>query len=235
MLSQPSPAPRTQRIKTLILAIVLIALGVVVFRIAGTLSSNSPVLYADITEHFKYGSIGSEPGGSLMRPIGGVLPPYVVFKALPAVCRDRLPGGYESAGLIFEPGRDLPIGVSRRRRFGVEQIGFNCAVCHTSTLRESPAAARQIVLGMPAQQLDLQAVVRFILDCSLDSRTTAESIRGHFEASGGRVSLFERLLLRLGLVDRLKIQTLDLRNRMEPVLDERLPDWGRGRVDTFNP
>jgi hypothetical protein len=235
MLSQSSPAPRRERIKTLVVAIVLIVLGVVFFRIAGTLSSNSPVVYADIVEHFKYGSIGSEPGGSLLQPIGGVLPPYTVFKALPAICRDRLPGGYASTGLIFESGHDLPIGVSRRRRFGIEQVGFNCAVCHTSSVRESPGAPRRIVLGMPAQQLDLQAAVRFILDCSLDNRTTADSIRGHFEAGGRRVPLFERLLLRMGLVERLKTVTLELRNRMEPALSHALPDWGRGRVDTFNP
>jgi len=40
MLSQPSIVPRRQRIKDLILAIVLIAAGVVFFRIAGTLASN---------------------------------------------------------------------------------------------------------------------------------------------------------------------------------------------------
>ena len=235
MLSQPSIVPRRQRIKDLILAIVLIAAGVVFFKIAGTLASNQPVVYADIVEHFKYGSIGSEPGGSLLQPIGGALPPYMVFKTLPAMCSERLPGGYASTGLIFEPGHDLPIGVSRRRRFGVEQVGFNCALCHTSTVRDSPTAPRRIVLGMPAQQLDLQAVVRFILECSLDGRVTAENIRGHFEASGQRVSLFERILLRVGLVDRLKIQTLELRNRMQPSLGDNLPDWGRGRVDTFNP
>ena len=230
-----SPVPRGQRIKTLIVAVILIALGVVVLKFAAVLSSNQPVVHDDIAEHFKYGSIGSEPGGSLLRPIGGALPPYVVFNSLPAICREKLPGGYASTGLIYEPGRDLPIGVSRRRRFGVEQLGFNCALCHTSTLRDSPGGPKRIVLGMPAQQLDLQAVVRFILDCSLDSRTTAENVRGQFEAAGGRVSRFERLLLRFGLVDRLKMQTLELRNRMEAVLDPRLPDWNRGRVDTFNP
>jgi hypothetical protein len=235
MLSQPSPAPRRERIKTLIVAIVLIALGVVFFRIAGTLASNSPVVYEDIAEHFKYGSIGSEPGGSLMRPIGGALPPYMVFKTLPAMCSEKLPGGYASTGLIFEPGHDLPIGVSRRRRFGVEQVGFNCALCHTSTVRESPGAPRRLILGMPAQQLDLQAAIRFILDCSLDSRTTAENIRGQFEATGQRLPLFERILLRIGLVDRLKVQTLELQNRMEASLGPDLPDWGNGRVDTFNP
>jgi hypothetical protein len=235
MLSQPSIVPRRQRIKDLILAIVLIAVGVVFFRIAGTLASNQPVVYEDITEHFKYGSIGSEPGGSLLQPIGGALPPYMVFKTLPAMCSEKLPGGYASAGFIFEAGRDLPIGISRRRRFGVEQVGFNCALCHTSTLRDSQGGPRRIILGMPAQQLDLQAVVRFILECSLDGRVTAENIRGHFEASGQRLPLFERILLRVGLVDRLKVQTLELRNRMQPSLGQNLPDWGRGRVDTFNP
>jgi hypothetical protein len=45
----------------------------------------------------------------------------------------------------------------------------------------------------------------------------------------------ERLIYRLGAVDRLKIQTLDLQNRISPLLGERVPRWGRGRVDTFNP
>ena len=59
-----------------------------------------PSTYDDIVEHFKYGSIGSEPGVSLLRPVGGVLPPYWVFKALPSICRDKLPGGYASLGFV---------------------------------------------------------------------------------------------------------------------------------------
>ena len=48
-------------------------------------------------------------------------------------------------------------------------------------------------------------------------------------------SLFERALLEAGLVDRLKTQTLALRNRIAPILSDSTPRWGRGRVDTFNP
>ncbi len=106
------------------------------------LTSDSPVEYDDITEHFKYGSIGSEPGGSLLRPVGGALPPYWVFKALPSICPEKLPGGFASVGLITEPGKDLPIGMSRRRRFGVDQVGFNCALCHTGTCAMRPARHR---------------------------------------------------------------------------------------------
>ena len=51
-----------------------------------------PVRYDAIDEHFKYGSIGSEPGVSLLQPVGGVLPTSWVFRALPSVCRDNLSG-----------------------------------------------------------------------------------------------------------------------------------------------
>ena len=214
---------------------VLVALaGVLAIWVFVSLRSDQPVMYDNIEEHFKYGSIGSEPGGSLLSPIGGVLPPYWVFKALPSVCSDKLPNGYASFGFIMEPGRDLPIGVSRRRRFGLDHVGLNCSVCHSSTVRDTPGGAARVVLGMPAQRLDLQAFVQFVLDCTLDNRLTADAVRGRLPSTGGP-SLFERALLRVGLIDRLKLQTLSLRNRIAPLLAPDVPRWDRGRVDTFNP
>ena len=87
---------------------------------------------------------------------------------------------------------------------------------------------------MPAHQLDLQSFVEFVLACSLDNRMTTDAVRGRLTDAGGS-SLFQRALLRLGLVDRLKLQTLELRNRIGPILGDAVPRWGRGRVDTFNP
>ena len=87
---------------------------------------------------------------------------------------------------------------------------------------------------MPAHQLDLQSFVQFVLQCSLDNRTTVETIRARMPESNGP-ALFERLLLRVGFVDRLKLQTLNLHNRIAPLLADSVPRWGRGRVDTFNP
>jgi mono/diheme cytochrome c family protein len=193
-----------------------------------------PEEYADIVEHFKYGSIGSEPGGSLLRTVGGVLPPYWIFRALPDICPDKLPGGYASLGLVVEPGHDRPVGVSRRRRLGIDQAGFNCAACHASSVRDAPGAPPRIVAGMPAQTLDLERLVQFVLDCTLDNRLTADNVRGHLPKDDGP-SLFERTLLRFGLIDRLKLTTLELRNRMAPLFAARVPAWGPGRVDTFNP
>jgi hypothetical protein len=216
-----------------VIAAVVVAAAAVLWVVV-SIRTDQPTTFAAIEEHFKYGSIGSEPGGSLLSPIGGVLPPYWVFKALPSVCSDKLPDGYESFGFAMEPGHDLPVGVSRRRRLGIDQVGLNCAVCHTSTLRDAPGATPKVMLGMPAQRLDLEAFVRFVLDCTLDNRLTADAVRGRLPKTGGP-TLFERLLLRTGLVDRLKIQTLNLRNRMAPLFADDMPRWGRGRVDTFNP
>ncbi len=216
-------------------AIVAAAIGVlVIVWVLVALRLDRPVTYDSVIEHFKYGSIGSEPGVSLLRPVGGALPPYWVFKALPSVCHDKLPGGYASLGFVVEPGHDLPIGVSRRRRLGIDQVGLNCAVCHTGTVRDTPSSTPRAVLGMPAHQLDLQRFIEFALDCTLDNRLTADSVRATFPSRDGP-SRVERALFRAGLVDRLKIQTLEQRNRIAPILGDRGPRWGRGRVDTFNP
>src|SRR5690349_8814975 len=83
--------------------------------------SDSAVDYNSIEEHFKYGSIGSEPANGI---------PYWIWKALPELFADKLPGkGYESLGFIHEEGRDRPIGFSQRRVL-IDRVSLNCAVCH---------------------------------------------------------------------------------------------------------
>lgn len=200
-----------------------------------SLTTDRPVTYRNIEDHFKYGSIGSEPGVSLLHPVGGALPPYAVLTALPSICPEKLPGGYASLGFVFEPGHDLPIGISRRRRLGIDHVGLNCAVCHSSTVRDREDGPARVVLGMPAATLDLQAFVQFVLDCTLDNRLTTESLLGHVKQMHDPPSLFEQMLIRFGLVGRLKLETLELRNRIAPLFDPSVPRWGRGRVDTFNP
>src|SRR6185503_11454699 len=128
--------PEGQRFLRRTLLVLLAIFLVVVLWAIVSIRADRAETYADIQEHFKYGSIGSEPGGSLLRPVGGVLPPYWIFKALPAICSEKAPGGLQGFGFIVEKGHDLPIGVSRRRRLGIDQVGLNCAVCHTGTVRE---------------------------------------------------------------------------------------------------
>lgn len=231
-----SPVDRWQhRVRRWVILIPLLLFALFALYLIHYFTSDRTVFHADIQEHFKYGSIGSETGGTVFTPVGGVLPPYLVFKALPQVCPEKLPGGYASLGFIFEPGHDLPIGVSRRWRLGVEQVGLNCAACHTGTVRESPASTPSIVLGMPAHQLDLERLFQFVLSCSLDDRLTADNVIYQAKAIGEHVSLMQAFLLKTVLVQRLKLQTLGLQNRIGPLLNGSRPLWGRGRVDTFNP
>ena len=231
-----SPVDQWQhRARGLVVLAGLILIALIVIYLAWYFRRDQTRYYSDIQEHFKYGSIGSEPGGSVFTTVGGVLPPYLIFKTLPQVCPDQLPGGYASLGLTFEPNHSMPIGVSRRWRLGMEQVGLNCSACHSGTVRATPDSAPMIVLGMPAHRLDLEHLFQFIISCSLDDRLTAANVIQKAEQSGEHVSLMQKLVLHLGLIQRLKMETLELQNRMGYALSGALPAWGRGRVDTFNP
>ena len=79
----------------LVILIVLAAVGSYFFW---KYVPDAPVDYADINDHFKYGSIGSEPANG---------PPYWIWKVLPDMFPEKLPvqgKGYEGFGLIQEPG-----------------------------------------------------------------------------------------------------------------------------------
>src|SRR5215470_9608812 len=61
------------------------------------------IAYKDDVDHFKYGSIGSEPNSGF---------PILVFKALMVMCQDRVgPTGYRRFGMLYEnDNSELPIG-----------------------------------------------------------------------------------------------------------------------------
>src|SRR4051794_41135142 len=218
--------------------ILLVVLGIVLLVaiwLVYRFSTDRPVNYSSVTDHFKYGSIGSEVGGSLFSSVGGGLPPYEIFKVLPKVCPDMLPGGYPSLGMILEEGHDLPIRVSPPPRLGFDQVGLNCSVCHTGTYRESPQSKREIVLGMPAHSLDLQRFFSFVTACVLDPRFTADNVIGRINEHERKLGLLDRWMYRSQVIPRTREATLQLRSRVALLLDERTSQWGLGRVDTFNP
>ncbi len=220
----------------LIVSLVVLAVILLVGSLVGRFRADVPVDYDDPVEHFKWGSIGSEPGGSLINAAGGLLPPYEIFKVMPQICPEMLPGeGYASLGFLFEEGHELPIGVSRRQRLGFDQVGLNCAVCHTGTVRESEESEPVIVAGMPSHQLLLQDFFRFVLDCTLDPRFTADNVLGRIAEGGTELSPFDRFLYRLALIPRTREQTLQLERQLALIMGDRVTDWGPGRVDTFNP
>lgn len=212
---------RTKRLLVLFVAVVLVFLCYLLIRFV----PEYPVRYASIEDHFKYGSIGTEPVNGL---------PYWIWKVLPVLFADKLPeNGYRGLGFLYENGIDLPIGVSRRTVTGLDRVWLNCGVCHTGTYRETPSSARVVVLGMPANHLKLYDLIQFLISTARDNRFTPERMMPKIEEiSGGDVGWLERMLYRYLVIPRVRTALLDLGEVL--AFMNRQSNWGTGRVDTFN-
>lgn len=183
-----------------------------------------PVTYDDPVEHFKYGSTGGE------RNMGF---PYWVFQVLPEVCPEMLPGkGYASLGFLFEQGRDLPVGMSKRRHMGIDRVFLNCAVCHTATVRTAPNAKPMLVTGMPANQLNLMAFQKYVQACVNDRRFTPAQVVPRIAEKAGGIGLLDRHVVYPLAVLLMKDGVGGLTGRLRFI--HMQDDWGPGRVDTFN-
>jgi len=181
--------------------------------------------FDDPVKQFKYGSTGGDR-------LAGI--PAGIFKALPELCRDYLPGeGWQSLGFVFEEGMDRPVGTSKRYSLGFERIGLNCAACHVSTYRAAPQSRPVVVAGMPAHRLDLGRFTQFLTQCALDERFNPWQVVQAAERTGARYSLRERLLLQYVAVPAMKEALILARFRFRFLDHEVTP--GPGRFDTFGP
>jgi hypothetical protein len=213
------PSPLLRR-ATAIVATALLALAAyLVWR----LRRDEPVGYRDPVEHFKYGSTGGERESGI---------PLSIWTLLPELFPEHLPERNRDFGFVYEPGRELPIGVSQRNVQGIERVFFNCAICHVGTYRLEADAERVIVPGMPSNTVDLQAFERFLFDCAADEGFTPERIVLALEQRGSEDWLNRKLLRYLG-VSLMRERLLLIRDRFA-FMDQQ-PHYGPGRVDTFNP
>ncbi len=212
---------------TVVILVVFLVGGV---YLLGRFSVDTPVEYQDNAEHFKYGSLGSEHEFGM---------PYWIWRALPELFADKLPGkGWESLGFVFEKGKDLPIGMSKRRYRGFDLVWLNCAFCHAGTVRETPQSERQVYAAMPANTFDFRAFTRFLFATGEDRRFTPQDILLQIKTVRAReklgdLPLLDRLVLRFYGIYLMRERILTLRDRLNFIKEE--PEWGPGRVDTFNP
>lgn len=230
----PAPQPRARKRRHLLWLGLMLGLGLCAMLAWSLFSRTEPVTYSDPVQHFKYGSIGSEPASGL---------PYWIWKALPLMFADKLPAGvggsdaYRAFGLLYEPGQDLPIGVSRRKVMGIERVWLNCSVCHVGTVRESPGAEPELLIGAPSNNLRLFDFIQFLRAAAVDNRWQPDYVLAKIEEAGGDLGLLERLVYRYLVVGQVRSGLLRL-NEQLAFLDRQLAlghDWGPGRVDTFNP
>lgn len=181
--------------------------------------------YDSPEEHFKYGAIGVGMSSRI---------PYWLFAVMPDVCPDKLPDarrGWASFGLLFEPGKDVPVGFARRE-IGYPSVEGNCALCHSGSYRPAGGAAPVIVPGAPAHELDLQGFQWFLYDCASDPRFNADTILAEI-GKRTRLGPIESLFYRYAIIPMAKSGLL--RQQREYAWQHSRPTQGRGRTDTFNP
>jgi mono/diheme cytochrome c family protein len=175
-------------------------------------------------EHFLYGSIGSES-------IDGV--PYWIWLVLPRIFPDLLPGagGYSALGMVSQDGHELPVGISMVT-IGYPRVAFNCAFCHTASVRTRVDEPPRIVAGAPAHQTVAQQYSRFLMAAAADPRFTAGTILGEISRNY-RLSALDRLLYRFVVIPGTRQRLLRLRDQTA-WMNSR-PAWGAGRADVFSP
>src|SRR5262249_37787740 len=114
-----------------------------------------PQVLADnsMEEFFKYGSIGTEDAAGV---------PFWLWLILPKMFPEYLPGpgGWAALGFVWEQGRELPVGFSKKT-IGFERVGINCALCHTARVRREGEAVPRIYLGGPGNAVDILGYQRF--------------------------------------------------------------------------
>jgi hypothetical protein len=212
--------------KKLLVLAVIVVLGAVggLFAYNHFFREEPAPYFASDEEHFLYGSIGTESEQGV---------PYWIWLVLPRVFPEYLPrpGGYASLGLLGGDGHELPIGLSRVT-VGFPRVGINCAMCHTASFRARASDPPTIYPAGPSHQTAEQQYLRFLIACGSDPRFTADTLMTEI-AKNVRLSTVDALLYRFVIIPRTRSGLLELRDR--DAWMQRNPDWGRGRIDPFNP
>jgi hypothetical protein len=212
----------TRSIAARVVTVVIMAIYILGLFLYRRFNPNFPVVYTPIEDHFKYGSIGSEAANGI---------PYWIWKVLPDLFPEKLSGkGYAFFGFVYEPGQEIPIGLARRRVI-IDRLGMNCAICHTGTVRDTPTSTPRIYLGMPANTFDLQSYLRFLTACAADGRFTADNVVRAINARK-KLDPIETLIYQQAVYQTREVL---LQRNLQTAFMSTRPDWGPGRVDTFNP
>lgn len=211
-----------------ILGVILLAAGgAIAWTVYDKLFRKDFPVFASDAEHFKYGSIGNDEETGL---------PYEIWRVLPLVFPDHLPGpgGYAALGLFWEQGRsqdDAPIGFSRAR-IGFERMSINCAFCHVTVVSAHENAPPANYPGGPSNLIDVQGYQRFLSDCATDPRFTPETLLPEIEKHAS-LSMLDRLLYRYFLIPATRKALLEQKAQLAWTYER--PFWGAGRIDPFNP
>jgi hypothetical protein len=213
---------KRRRRRLIIPTIIILLLALVGYSLyRQVMRINVPVTYGSDEENFKYGSIGSDKDKGI---------PYWIWKTMPEVCKQ--PDAIASLGVLQEAGKDTPIGFSKRRVGPLEQVGPNCGLCHTGSVRRQASDPPMIYTTAPAQQLNLENYFQFLFSCASKEEFTADNFLSAIEKQT-HLNLADKLIYRYA-VKQVKKALVENKRKFDSIVANR-PPWGPGRVDTFNP
>ena len=177
------------------------------------------------TERFKYGSIGAEANQGV---------PYWIWVVLPRIFPEYLPGpgGYKSLGLVWEEGKELPVGFSKKV-IGFPRVANNCAICHTGTWRQKRDEVPQVVVGAGSHTTDIQNLIRFFYRTAKDPRFNADVILAEIERET-ELSWIDKLLYRFFIIPAAGKELRRQEQRFAWMDRPGWPQWGKGRTDPMN-
>jgi cytochrome c553 len=218
--------------------VVLVLLIITAMGAAGRFLRDEPESFADAEMQFKYGSTGGDK-------VFGI--PFAVWQVLPTMFADKLPAhrradDWTAFGFIHEeadharadaPRQRRPVGTTLRNYMGIDRIFLNCAVCHAGTVRKAENEAPQLVLGMGANTIDLEAFQRFLIEVGKDDRLTGANVVAAIDEKGIELDLINRLALRFIGIKQMRDLIGRIGERFRFV--EHEPEFGPGRFDTFSP
>ena len=174
---------------------------------------------------FKYGSIGAEHDAGI---------PYWIFYVLPRLFPDKFPGpgGYDSLGVVWEEGMELPVGFSKKT-IGFPRMANNCAACHATTWRSKHDEMPTVVATGPNHTLDLEAFFRLLVDIAKDPRFNADNLMREINQVT-ELDWLDRLSYRFLIIPITKKRLLEREQQFAWIYREDFPEWGRGRDDAMN-
>ncbi|WP_022949195.1 c-type cytochrome [Methylohalobius crimeensis] len=207
-----------------VLLFLAVSVGITVWVQLFREGSQEHLADATAEEWFKYGSIGSESSQGV---------PYWIWLVLPKVFPDYIPGpgGYTSFGFVWEQGRELPVGFSKKT-IGFERVAFNCAFCHITRYRLQPDQLPHHVAAGPGHTIRAQDYARFLARAGNDDRFNPDTLMPEIDRIYD-MSWIQTLFYRYFIIPATKKALV--KNGWQLAWTITKPEWGPGRIDPFNP
>ena len=211
--------------RTILWIVVIVVVAVIALLLIRKFTMDRPVDYRAEVDHFKYGSIGSEPGGSLAPPSAGCCR-RTRFSGCCRRCAPTSCLGATLARADFRAGPRPPGRRVERRIASASTRSASTARCATPARCAShrrPAGDRRRHAVSPAGSPELVPI-----RAGLRARRAlhAGQRAGRIEEAGGDLGWLDRAAYRYAVIPRTREQTLRLSQRLALLMGDKVTRVG---------